>query len=386
MSGTVQERAAHFLLMVVSGQGSREWMRVRIRSNRAAVLTPDCPGARVAVKAPLWSVRYRVVLASLLLSVFFEPALVGAEGFGPFPVRNFHPIQQLVLNMPGDRAAVLKQGVLDVRLELAETATVFRDELPQAGTTMKFETLRSGAFLRYGATERWELSVEVPVLYRSRGFMDGPIEAVERVTTGVSPARKALGSGYVFDISREGRTIASGREGAVGLGDSTIMSKYQLLLETTSMPALSIRTAIKLPTGDEGQFFGSGSPDFGFGMAAEKGFAGRWVVYGNLNGVVPTGRIAGLALHPTISGILAVEYLWSENLSITAQFDYYSTPFRGVGTRVLDKGVTESVAGFSYRLTSHLLWQAYAVENLDFITGSAADFTLSTLLTYRIQS
>ncbi|MEO8047829.1 MAG: DUF3187 family protein [Nitrospirota bacterium] len=340
----------------------------------------------MAVKALQWPVRYRVVLASLLLSVFFEPALVGAEGFGPFPVRNFHPIQQLVLNMPGDRAAVLKQGVLDVRLELAETATVFRDESPQAGTTMKFETLRSGAFLRYGATERWELSVEVPVLYRSRGFMDGPIEGVERVTTGVSPARKALGSGYVFDISRGGRTIASGREGVVGLGDSTIMSKHQLLLETTSMPALSIRTAIKLPTGDEGQFFGSGSPDFGFGMAAEKGFAGRWVVHGNLNGVVPTGRIAGLALHPTISGILAVEYLWSENLSITAQFDYYSTPFRGVGTRVLDKGVTESVAGFSYRLTSHLLWQAYAVENLDFITGSAADFTLSTLLTYRIQS
>lgn len=261
----------------------------------------------MAVNGSLWSMQYRVVLASLLLSVFFEPALVGAEGFGPFPVRNFHPIQQLVLNMPGDRAVVLKQGVLDVRVELAETASVFRDETPRAGTTMKFETLRSGVFLRYGVAERWELSVEVPVLYRSRGFMDGPIEAVERATTGLAPARNALGSEYVFDISRGGRTIASGREGVVGLGDSTIMSKYQLLLETTSMPALSIRTAIKLPTGDEGQFFGSGSPDFGLGLAAEKAFAGRWVVYGNLNGVVPTGRIAGLTLHPTISGILAVE-------------------------------------------------------------------------------
>ena len=93
-----------------------------------------------------------------------------------------------------------------------------------------------------------------------------------------------------------------------------------------------------------------------------------------------------MALHPTISGLVAVEYVWSENLSITAQFDYYSTPFRGIGTRVLDKGVTESVLGFSYRLTPHLLWQAYAVENLDLITGSAADFTLSTLMTYRIGS
>ena len=92
----------------------------------------------------------------------------------------------------------LKQGVLDVRLELAETASIFRDQGPQASVTMKFETLRSGVFLRYGATERWEISMEVPVLYRSRGFMDGPIQAVERVTTGLSPARNELGqSPYV---------------------------------------------------------------------------------------------------------------------------------------------------------------------------------------------
>lgn len=289
--------------------------------------------------------------------------------------------------MPGDRAAVLKQGVLDVRLELAETASIFRDEGPQAGVTMKFETLRSGLFLRYGATERWELSVEVPVLYRYEGFMEGPIKTVERATTGLLPARNALGnSGYAFNISRGGRTVANGRDGAVGLGYSTVMSKYQLLPETASMPAVSVRTAFKLPTGDEGQFFGSDSPDVGFGLAAEKGFRGRWVVYGNLNGVVSTGRIAGMPLQPTISGLVAVEYLWSENLSLTTQFDYYSTPFHGVGTRVLDKGVTESVLGFSYRLTQHLLWQGYGIENLDFITGSAADFTLSTLLTYRFDS
>ena len=214
--------------------------------------------------------------------------------------------------------------------------------------------------------------------------MDGPIKSVERLTSGVSPARSALSqTDYAFNISRGGRTIASGRDGAVGLGDSTIISKYQVLLETASMPAVSVRTALKLPTGDEGQFFGSGSPDFGLGLAVEKGFGGRWMVYGNLNGVVPTGRIAGISAQPTMSGLVAVEYLWSENFSLTTQFDYYSSPFHGTGTRVLDKGVTESVLGFSYRLTQNLLWQGYAIENLDFITGSAADFTLSTLLTYR---
>ncbi len=200
------------------------------------------------MKVRCWSVVYRVVFTAFLVSLAFRPALVGAEGFGPFPVRNFQPIQQLVLSMPGDRAAVLKKGVLDFRLELAETASIFRDQSPQASVTMKFETLRSGMFLRYGATERWELSVEVPVLYRNRGFMDGTIQAVERATTGLAPARNALSqSGYVFDISRGGRTVASGREGVVGLGDSTVMSKYQLLQETTLLPALSVSSALKLP-------------------------------------------------------------------------------------------------------------------------------------------
>jgi len=329
----------------------------------------------------------RALIVGLVAVVCLHPSKTSAEGFGPFPVRNFHPLQQLVLNMPGDRAAVLKHGMLDVRLELAETAAIYREDTQQASATAKFETLRSGLFLRYGATDKLELAMEIPVLYRYPGFMDGAIKAVERMTTGLSPARRALGdNSYVYNISHGGQQIVNGTNGAVGLGDSTLLAKYQLLSETSSLPALSIRTAVKFPTGDEQEFFGSGSPDFGIGLAAEKVLLGRWVVYGNLNGIFPTGRIAGLPLQPTISGIAAAEYLWSDNLSLTLQFDYYSSPFHGVGLQVLDKGVTEVVAGFNYRVTEHWLWQVYGVENVDFITGSAADFTLATLFTYRFRT
>jgi Protein of unknown function (DUF3187) len=334
-----------------------------------------------------WAIGRALLAGLLLFFACLHPSPAKAEGFGPFPVRNFQPLHQLVLSMPGDRAAVLKKGTLDVRLELAETASIFREEGSRASATMKFETLRSGMFLRYGATERWELSLEVPILYRYRGFMEEPIKAIEQATTGLAPARDQLrDADFVFNISRGGRTFVSGREGALGVGDSTVMSKYQVLSERAWLPTVSIRMALKLPTGNERQFFGSGSPDIGFGLAAEKGFGGRWMVYSNVNGVIPTGRIAGLSLQPTISGLAALEYLWSENLSFTAQFQYYSTPFHGVGTPVLDKDVTESVVGFSYRLMQRLLWQVYGVENLDFIRGSAADFTLSTLLTHRFTS
>ncbi len=91
----------------------------------------------------------------------------------------------------------------------------------------------------------------------------------------------------------------------------------------------------------------------GSGLAAEKGFAGRWVCLRESEWSCPDRtyrRTWRSALR--YPAFLPYEYLWSENLSITAHFDYYSiTIFRGLGTLVLDKGVTESVAGFSYRLT-----------------------------------
>ncbi len=289
--------------------------------------------------------------------------------------------------MPGDRAAVVRKGTLDFRLELAETAAIYDQNNGASSATVKIETLRNGLFLRYGATDKLELSLEVPVLYRWEGFMNGPIEGVERATSGLSPARQALNNtNYVYTITRGGQPIVNGKEGALGFGDSTISTKYQLLSETSWLPTVSVRAAVKIPTGNQSDFFGSGSPDFGLGLALEKAVGGRWVLYGNLNGVMPTGRIAGLALQPTVSGLAAAEYLWSENLSLTLQFDYYSTPFKGVGLDIFDKGVTEVAAGLSYRMAERWLWQFYAIENVDFIQGGAADFTVSTLLTYRFRT
>ncbi len=319
--------------------------------------------------------------------LFCLPWPASGEGAGPFPVRNFQALNLLVLAMPGERAEVIKKGVFDFRLELAETANIARDETDQAIARMKFETLRSGAFFRYGITNRFEVAMEIPVIYRWPGFMEGAIIGVERATSGEAPARTAMKNfGYVFDVRTGDRTLFAGQDGKMGLGDISFYGKYQVLRESSTVPAMSLRVGVKAPTGDASEVFGSGHPDIGIGLAVEKTVGSRFILYGNLNGVLPTGRIAGLPLHPVVSGIAAVEYLWSDALSFTAQFDYYSSPYHGTGTQVLNKGVTEAVLGFSYRFTRNLLWQAYGVENLDFIRGSAADFTFSTLVTLRFGS
>ena len=307
-----------------------------------------------------------------------------AEGFGLFPVRNFAPFQQLILGMFGDRAAVIPKRVLDIRVELAQTAAIYSEASPTGTASVKFETLRTGTFFRYGLTDRLEIGMEIPVYYRWDGFMNGLITEVERLTGGVGKPRVVLGdTDFAFNVTENGQTLFEGANGAGGLGDITLITKHQVLLETARIPAVSTRFALKLPTGDTGKFFGSGHVDVGIGLAIEKTVYNRWVLYGNVNGVFPTGSVSGLSLNPVVSTIGGIEYVWSPNLSLLAQFDYYSSPYRNTGTRILDNGVTEAVVGFNYLLRDNLLWRVYAVENVEIIDVAAADFTLSTVLTYR---
>ena len=151
--------------------------------------------------------RYTIHCFCLLALLSVLPPAAGAEGFGPFPVRNFQALDQLVLAMPGERATVLRKGDFDVRLEAANTASIARDSEAQAEVAMKFETVRAGLFLRYGLTDRLELGAEIPGYHRYRGFMEGAIIGVERGTTGVAPPRKALReTGYAFNNSNGSRT------------------------------------------------------------------------------------------------------------------------------------------------------------------------------------
>ncbi|MGH7255215.1 MAG: DUF3187 family protein [Nitrospirales bacterium] len=330
--------------------------------------------------------RGGILAAWGLAALLCAPSLpvLAQEGSGPFPVRNFQPIQMLILGIPGDRALVLPKGRLDVRIEMAETSSVFDENEPRVQTTMKLETLRSAVFLRYGLTQRLEVGMELPVLYRYRGFLEGLITAAERATTGLAPARERLrDTGFAFLMTRDGGTLFSGGSGGLGLGDLTLSAKFLVLEPTPDRPAASLRVAVKAPSGDDRRFFGSGHADVGLGLAVEHRLGARWILYGNVNGIFPTGRISGLPVNPAVSVVTAAEYLVTPTFSLVGQFDYYSSPFRKTGSQVLDNGVTEVAVGFSSRIRPHILWQVYGIENVDFIQNSAADFTLSTVVTFQ---
>jgi len=313
--------------------------------------------------------------------------LVAADlfvGQGPVPVRNYQPLQGLSLQMPGDSAIPLKGGEISVRADVAETSTILRETTPTANAVLKFGQFRSALEVRYGAMENLEVGLELASLYRHSTGLDGLITALERLFDKHAPLRQQLkNAGYNYVINRNGQTVLNGRDDVFGLADAVLHTKSLLVTEGKYVPAVSLRLALKVPIGDQSRALGTGAADLGVGLAFQKTVWNRVGLYVNVNEILPTGHYLGLGLRSYFTSVSGVEFMITPKFSITGQFDYYQSPFGNTGLKIFDRGVTEAVLAFGYRFTPGLLWQIYAVENLDFIRDSAADLTLATVLTYR---
>jgi hypothetical protein len=259
---------------------------------------------------------------------------------------------------------------------------------PNVEAVLKFETFRFAFAFRHGLTNRLEGGVEIPVLYRDKGFLDPFIISVEEAVSRFSPNRIEFTRGEFggYYIRRNGETLLSGERGELGLGDAVLQSKFLAWREESWWPTLSLRGAVKLPTGSKSRLFGRGKVDLGLGLALQKTLHPRFIVYLNQNVVFPMGRFlyTDFTLNPISTTILAVEWIWSSKFSWLTQIDLYTSPFHGTGVQALDYGVNELAFGFDYALRPHVLWQLFGIENFNKpYLGAAADFTLLTTVSYR---
>ncbi len=329
------------------------------------------------------------IAAALVLFLLYSATEVRGEdsyiGQGLAPARNFQPLQGLSLQMSGESAVPLPIGDLGMRLHVSESSTILQESTPNVSGLLKLNQLRTAFDLRYGMFAGTEVGVEIASLYHHSGGLDGLITAVERLVGRPGPLRASLnGTGFAYVLSRNGQPVLQGANGSYGLADTTLSAKTLLVSEANYLPAISLRVALKLPTGDESRAFGTGLWDFGVGVALQKTFLRRIVLYQNLNGIFPTGHYLGFALRAYMTSMTGVEFMITPKFSITGQFDYHQSPFDRTGLKLLDQAITEAVLMLGYSFTPRLLWQVYGIENLDFIRDSAPDFTLATVLAYRL--
>ena len=108
--------------------------------------------------------------------------------------------------------------------------------------------------VRYGVRQDFEMGLEIPLLYTYDGILDEFIFDVERLLPGAKPRniRRGQVSGRVtYRVSRHQRLFIAGQDDALGLGDVVLKAKVRLLREQERFPAVSLRAAVKFPSGDD---------------------------------------------------------------------------------------------------------------------------------------
>lgn len=136
----------------------------------------------------------------------------------------------------------------DTNQDGSTTSLFFEGDVIEAASRIRLDTATAVFFVSYGATDRLDLSLAVPVL-------DVELEA-EAV---LSINRLATGQASTIHRFRNGSSTEShfARGSASGIGDVVLRAKYRLAGDGDS--GLAAALDLRLPTGDEDDLLGTGA-------------------------------------------------------------------------------------------------------------------------------
>jgi hypothetical protein len=296
---------------------------------------------------------------------------------GPAPARNFQPIQLIFLQLPFERAQTVGHGEISFEIDSAESNEIATTQ-GNITSSLKFETNRTVLGIRYGIADRWELGVHLPFITRYGGFLDPAIDQVEEWFNSVNSERDLYPRDEfgAFIVQKGDQVLFKGGEEDFQPGDLWFSVKREID-PGGPWPLLGLRGALKMPTGSESAVLGSGNPDLGFGLAAEKQVFRRLMLFMNVNLVFPFGRVGDgdLSLNPIVSESFAAELALTRRWSALLHQAVYTSPMHGTGTNLLDADVVELGLGLNFGWSQCLGLQLLGINNVSGVEQSA-DFTL----------
>ena len=207
----------------------------------------------------------------LAIAVFVYPFGAGAgqgvaEGFA---LRNQNPFLQ-IFGLPIFQSATLSEPGkfhYDFSFDIANHADVGVND--REDFAVDGETYFLTWSLRRRISERLEVGVDVPFVSHGDGFLDNAIEKWHD-TFGLSNTKRRGPSNILgFRYTLDGVTLFELGTPASGLGDMQFTAGLQLKdPDENDGFGLTLRSSVKLPTGDAKKLLGSGATDFSLGLYA----------------------------------------------------------------------------------------------------------------------
>ena len=299
------------------------------------------------------------------------------ERSGPISIVNQSPIQLLFLQPIPDRADTLPKGHCSIRLNTTITNTLLSQESEHFNATIDMEMIRTSLELAYGLLPNLEIGLSLPVADYYSGFMDKPILDVERTFGKARDLREQEeANGFTYSVKKNGQDFLSSSENSIGIGELALRAKGKIWEEGRTLPALSARVAVKLPTGNDDRAFGSGEIDWGVGMLLQKNI-NKMSIYLNADVTFPGDAYENAvgSLEEFYTFMFGTEYRFTPRFSALAQINWVSRPFEHTGLDMLDRRIIDLVIGLSYHMKNGIFIQAGGVEDCFDSLDAAADFT-----------
>ncbi len=262
---------------------------------------------------------------------------------GPIPLRTLSPLRNLFFQLAPEGADTLDRGTWSIDLALSESNVLnIRNAPPtEFDADLNLEITRFNTRFAVGIADGWEMAAEIPVYRFHAGFLDSFIRDVEELVGDLKlPRQFELDvhgpNAFRYFLNRGEETIFEIPDKTEGLGDVALSIKRRIGSRGPKGSLMSVRAAVKLPTGDEDKALGSGSADVAIGWVGERVW-GRWAGFVNVGVTAPVDsgpfEAFGLDAIPVFNAQIGFERRFRNRLAWHGQFGGQTAPFEFASDR-----------------------------------------------------
>ncbi len=298
------------------------------------------------------------------------PAQADERVADAFPIRNHNPFLQ-IFGLPAFQSGELAApGVTDFGFsyDVANDA----DDADRLGERLDIDAesqvLNFSVRRRIG--KRFELGIDVPWVRHSGGFLDGVIYNFHNAVGLSNSSREGLDDRYRLFFEQEGQVLYDTDVPTSGLGDVQVSMAMEL-------GRMTLRGAIKAPTGDPDKLTGSGAADLSLGLygGGTTDFLDRDLSYSGFAGVLllGDGEVMNELQRSTVPfGGAALRWHATPRIALATQVSVQA-PYFDARLDELGGTTVQLLIGADIRLRTSLL--RFAIVE-DIAGGAAPDFAL----------
>ncbi len=290
--------------------------------------------------------RLSTVLAALLLG---SPVVADDDLGAMLAYRNHHPFLQ-IFGVPVFQSATLASaGKLDYNFNVEITNHADRGINARETFEIDGETYALNLSLRHRLWPRLEIGADIPVVAHQKGFLDNIIKEWHDVLSVSNSNRSGPKDQLFFFYEADGETQYQRSTSTLGLGDIQLTAALPLREAGESgATAWTVRTSVKVPTGDEDKLHGSGAVDASIGLygSTKTSLMGRDLGLSGFAGVLGLGDgdiLPDIQESTVPFGGVAARWQAMERLGIVvqvyAQGNYFDSDLEELGGDTFQLGV-----------------------------------------------